>query len=213
MSDVRLVRTTAVLLGIALLFLVLTPKLCERAIVNARKQQVVAPPPPPGAETQTGLVIKSSTPAPVSAADLHFPPGLDPARIQYLVEIDRLYGEPLRMSANDDPSVAKVLLDRGYIDPTGAPTREGLINVNGGVQSANGWAVPVAQRKFLGVERIDDAGDNRYDITVRWRWELMPAFASILSRPLDHQLKAQFAGGERNWVIANYTWPPDHELR
>ena len=211
MSEVRLVRTTGILLGIAVLFLVLTPKLCERALVNARKQQVVAP--QPAAETRTGLVIESSTPAPQSAANLRFPPGLDSARIQYLVEIDRLYSEPLRLSANDDPRVAKALLNRGYIDESLAPTREGLINVNGAVQTAAGWAVPVAERKFLGVERIEDAGDNRYDISVRWRWQPTPIAGSLLSRPTNHTLKAQFAGGERNWVLASYIWPPDHELR
>ena len=211
MSEVRLVRTTGILLGIAVLFLVLTPKLCQRAIVNARKQQVVAP--QPAAETRTGLVIESSTPAPQSAANVRFPPGLDPARIQYLVEIDRSYAEPLKLTASSDPALAKSLLDRGYIDQNLTPTREGLINVNGAVQTADGWAIPVAERKFLGVERIDDAGDNRYDISVRWRWEPTPIAASLLRRPTNHTLKAQFAGGERNWVLASYVWPPDHELR
>ena len=207
----RLVRTLAVPLAIAFVFLVFTPKLCERAIVNARKQQVLAP--PPAAEGRTGLVIQSSTPAQQSAANLRFPPGLDVARIQYLVEIDRSYAEPLKLTASADPALAKILLDRGYVDQNLAPTREGLINVNGAVQTADGWAVPVAGRKFFGVERIDDAGDNRYDISVRWRWEPTPIAASLLSRPTNHTLKAQFAGGERNWVLASYIWPPDHELR
>ena len=211
MSEVRLVRTLAVPLAIAFVFLVFTPKLCERAIVNVRKQQVLAP--QPAAETRTGLVIQSSTPAQQSAANLRFPPGLDVARIQYLVEIDRSYAEPLKLTASADPALAKILLDRGYVDQNLAPTREGLINVNGAVQTADGWAVPVAGRKFLGVERIDDAGDNRYDISVRWRWEPTPIAASLLSRPTNHTLKAQFAGGERNWVLASYIWPPDHELR
>jgi len=199
------------MLGIALLFLVLTPKLCERAIVNARKQQ--PPAPPPGTPAPSGLVISSSTPAPGTAANVSFPPGLDAVRVQYLIEIDRSFAEPLKMTPSADSTLAKTLFDRGYVDQSLAPTREGLINVNGAVQSSEGWMVPVAQRKFLGVERIEDAGDSRYDISVRWRWEPTPVAASLLTRPTNHTLKAQFAGGERNWVLASFIWPPDHEWR
>jgi hypothetical protein len=209
MSEVRLVRTLGVPLAIAFIFLVFTPKLCERAIVNARQRQTTATVAP----STSGLVISSSTPAPGNRADVHYPRGLDAARIQYLIEINQAFSAPMTMSATATASITKALLDRQYIDKSLAPTREGLINVNGAVQSPEGWLVPVAQRKFLGIDRIDDAGDNRFDVWVRWRWEPTAIAASLLPKPLDHHLKAEFAGGNRNWVLDHYVEPPDHELR
>jgi hypothetical protein len=212
MSEVRLFRTLGVPLAIAFIFLVFTPKLCERAIVNARQRQTM-PAAATVAPSPSGLVISSSTPAPGNRANVSYPPGLDAARIQYLIEIDQAFAAPMRMAATETSAITKILLDRGYIDKSLAPTREGLINVNGAVQSPEGWTVPVAQRKFLGVDGIDDAGDNRFDVWVRWRWEPTSLGASLLPKTVDHRLKAQFAGGERNWVLDHYVERPDNGLR
>jgi hypothetical protein len=212
MSEVRLFRTLGVPLAIAFIFLVFTPKLCEKAIVDAKKRQAVvtttAATPAP-----SGLVISSSTPAPVSLSSLHFPAGLDPARVQYLVEIDQTFAAPMTMAVTDSAPITRLLIDRQYVDKALAPTREGLINVNGAVQSPNGWTVPVAQRKFLGIDGVNDAGDNRYDVWVRWRWEPAAFAAPLLPKPLEHHLKAEFAGTDRSWVLTKYVEPPDSELR
>ena len=212
MSEVRLFRTLGVPLAIAFIFLVFTPKLCEKAIVDARKRQQVASTTSSATPSPSGLVISSSTPAPVLASSLHFPPGLDATRVQYLVEIDQAFAAPLMMAATENSPVTPVLVERQYVDNKLAPTREGLINVNGAVQSADGWTVPVAQRKFLSIDRIEDAGDNRYRIGVRWRWEPTSIGASLLPRPHDHHLTAEFGGGERNWVLTGYSEPPDSGL-
>jgi hypothetical protein len=212
MSEVRLARTLAVPLAIAVIFLVFTPRLCQRAIMNARQRQPIVTP-VPGSPTTTGLVIQSSTPAPAGSANVHYPEGLDAARVQYLVEIEQAFAAPMTMAVTAASPVTKVLLDRGYIDNAFAPTREGLINVNGAVQSAEGWTVPVAQRKFLRVDGIDDAGDGRYNVWVRWRWEPTPIGAPLLPNPQDHHLKAQFARGDRSWILAQYVEPPDKDLR
>jgi hypothetical protein len=212
MSEVRLFRTLGVPLAIAFIFLVFTPKLCEKAIVDAKKRQAVVTT-TAATPTPSGLVISSSTPAPVSASSLHFPTGLDPARVQYLVEIDQTFAAPMTMAVTDTAPITRLLIDRQYVDKALAPTREGLINVNGAVQSPNGWTVPVAQRKFLGIDGINDAGDNRYDVWVRWRWEPAAFAAPLLPKPLEHHLKAQFAGGTGSWVLDHYVERPDSELR
>jgi hypothetical protein len=209
MNEVRFVRTLAVPLAIAFIFLVFTPKLCERAIVDARKRQVANPVKP----SPSGLVIQSSTPAPDRPANVTYPAGLDAARVQYLIEIDSTFSAPMIMTATAGAPITQVLLDRQYIDANLAPTREGLINVNGAVQASDGWRVPVAQRKFVSVDSIRDAGDNRYDLWIRWRWEPTAVAAPLLRKPVDHHLKAEFAGGDRTWVLARYVEPPDSELR
>jgi hypothetical protein len=199
-------------LAIAFIFLVFTPKLCEQALLKAKKRQAVVTA-TASAPTPSGLVISSSTPAPPSAANLRFPAGLDQARVQYLIEIDQSFSAPMTMAVSETAPITPVLVDRQYVDKNLAPTREGLINVNGAVQSPEGWTVPIARRKFVGIDSIDDAGDNRYHVGVRWRWEPTAIGASLLPRPDEHHLKAEFAGSERSWVMTGYVEPPDSGLR
>jgi len=208
----RVLRTVAVPVAIALIFLVFTPRLCTKAIVSARKQKPVA-----AAPTQTGLSISSSTPAPKRVGTLRFPPGLDGARVEYLVEIDQTFAQPLTMEATADAPVTAALLERGYVekraDGTIVPTHEGLINVNGAMQSANSWTVPIAQRKFVGLDTIEDTGDGRYVASMRWRWEPTPVGSVLIPKPQDHRVKAELAGGERNWVLARWVTEVDREPR
>ncbi len=217
MSETRVMRTLALPLAVAVIFLVFTPRLCSRAIVNAKKQQQVAP----VQASSSGLVIQPSGPSPapsgLGGTHIQFPPGLDATRIQYLVEIDQSFAAPITMTAREGSPLARVLLERGYIekraDGTLGPTREGLINVNGAIESKDGWIVPVAKRTFISVDGLEDAGDGRYNAWVKWRWEPNAIGAAMLANPQDHHLKAQFAGGDHNWVLARYIEPPDSELR
>ena len=214
MSELRLFRTLAIPLGIALIFLVFTPKLCQRALVKPKVKQAV--PSTTGEPAASGLIISSSTPAPGTAANLRYPPGLDAARIQYLVEIDQTFAAPAAMPATENAPVTKVLLDHQYIekrpDGTFGPTREGLINVNGAVDSPAGWIVPIARRKFVSIASIDDGGDGLYNVSARWRWETPPLFASMLPKADDHLLTAEFAGGEGHWALRRYVKEPDRAL-
>jgi hypothetical protein len=215
MSGLPLFRTLAIPLGIALLFLIVTPKLCQRALVTAKVKQHV--PATPAAPAPGGLIISSSTPAPRAPANLQYPPGLDAARIQYLVEIDQTFAAPLAMPATGDAPVTKVLLDHQYIekrpDGTFGPTREGLINVNGAVDSPAGWIVPIARRKVVSIDSIDDAGDGTYNASIRWRWEPALLFNSLLPAAEDHLLTAEYAGGEGHWALRRYVKEPDREFR
>lgn len=210
------VRTLALPLGIAVVFLLLTPKLCQRAVTQAaaRKPAAQASTPDP---TQAGLIIASSTPAPIQTRDLKFPRGLDAARIQYLVEIDPGFATATTMAVTATAPITAELLRRQYVekhpDGTLAPTREGLINVNGAVDSSDGWTVPIAQRAFSGIEAIQDGGDGRYDVTVRWRWVPTAIGATVLPSPTDHRVIGEFAGGDGHWVLARWVAEPDRELR
>ena len=206
MSEPRILRTLAIPLGIALVFLVFGPKLCQKAVVSAKQRQ----------EEPKGLVIASSGGPESASAKLNFPPGLDAARIQYLVEIDPTFARPAVMAAIDGSPVSQILLERQYIEkrPNGTlgPTREGLINVNGAVDSAVGWIVPVAQRRFVRISGIDDAGYGTYNVKVLWQWEPGALYASLLPKPKEHPLTATFSGGEGHWVLTRYVKEPDRDF-
>lgn len=206
MSEPRLLRTLAVPIGIALVFLVFGPKLCQKAIVSAKQRQ----------EEPKGLVIASSATEALAPVKLNFPAGLDSARIQYLVEIDPTFAKPAVMAAIDGSPVSQILLERQYIEKrsngTLGPTREGLINVNGAVDSAVGWIVPVAQRKFVRIGGIDDAGDGTYNVKVIWQWEPGTLYSSLLPKPKDHSLTAAFSGGAGHWVLTRYDKEPDRDF-
>lgn len=213
MREPSVIRTLAVPLVVAILFLVVTPKLCGRAITRARQNQPAAVEAVPGqAPPRSGLIITSSAPASAARPKVPFPPGLDAQRIQYLVEIDPTFAAPKTMAATPDSPVAKILLDRHYVDSALAPTPEGLVNVNGAVNSPNGWVVPIAARKFMSIDGLDDAGDGRYNAVVRWRWQPNALGASLLKHSTDHFLTAEFAGGEGNWTLTRYIQEPDQEF-
>jgi hypothetical protein len=207
MSEPRVLRTLAIPLGIALVFLVFGPKLCQKAIVDAKQRQ----------EEPKGLVIKPSGAAAAALAKLNFPPALDAARIEYFVEIDPTFAKPAVMATVEGAPVSQILFERHYIekraDGTLGPTREGLINVNGAVDSSVGWVVPVAQRKFVSVAGIDNAGDGTYNVKVIWHWEPGALYASLLPKPKEHDSIATFAGGEGHWVLTGYVKEPDRDFR
>ncbi len=215
MTELRVVRTLAVPLAIVLVFLVFTPRLCQRAVVQGTARQPISV--TSGEPARGGLILSSSTPPPGQSRDLRFPPGLDASRIQYLIEIDSTFAAPFVMPAIDGSPVANVLLEKQYVEkrPDGmlGPTREGLMNVSGATDSPHGWMVPVAQRKFVSLDAIDDVGEGRYTASVRWRWAPNAIGDPLLKRREDHQLIAEFAGGEHHWVLMRYVKEPDRELR
>lgn len=215
MTEPRYLRTLIVPLGVALVFLVLTPKLCQRALVRAKQPKAAAP--APVQASPSGLVISTPAPAGEPTAPIVFPPGLDASRIQYLVEINSTFSTPKVMAVVAGSPVTRVLVAKSYFekrsDESFAPTREGLINVNGLVESPNGWMLPVAKRVFVSVERIDDTGDGQFNVAIKWRWEPNAVGAELLKRPENHGLVAEFAGSERHWALMRFVNGPDHLLQ
>lgn len=215
MTEHRIFRTLLPPLGVAVLFVLLTPKLCQRAITQAKSQRPIIP--QSTEPNRAGLVIASSTPAPVRASDFQFPRGLDAARIQYLVEIDPAFATPSTMAVTPTAPITTQLVRLQYVekhpDGTLTPTRDGLINVNGAMDTSDGWTVPVAARKFKGVEAIKDADDGRFNVTVLWQWQPTAIGAELIPRPQDHRVVAEFGGGEGHWVLMRWIGEPDRELR
>ena len=110
-----------------------------------------------------------------------------------------------------------VLTQRGYAEYSAdgplVLTREGVLKLNGVTEMSDGWIVPVGQRKFVSVERLDDTGDGKFLATVRWQWQPNEIGGSLLGRAQDHTLSAEFAGGVRHWVMNRYVKPPDNDWR
>jgi len=210
----RLLRTLSIPLGIVLVFLLFTPKLCHRAIAEAEARHA-ATDGQPSPESHAGLVIESTTPAPKSA-ELDFPSGLDAARIEYLVEIDEHFARGSTMAVTENAPITPELLRLKYVekndDGSFTPTSDGLINVNGASDSADGWSVPIARRTFAGVLAIENLGGGEYHVTIRWRWEPSAVGAAILPRPTDHQAVADFAGSDGHWALASWVQEPDSLL-
>jgi hypothetical protein len=216
MTEPRYFRTLIVPLGVAVVFLVLAPRLCQRMVVQASKRGPLI------ATTSTappvhGLVIASDIPDSAPPSAMHFPPGLDAARIQYLLEIDPAFTVPMSMPVRASSPITPLLLERKFVekrpDETFAPTREGLMNISAAADSPDGWMVPVARREFVRLQGIEDAGDGRFDVAVQWRWQPEPLFLFLLPRPTDHHLTAEFAGGEGHWVLTRFVAGPDPDFK
>lgn len=217
MIESRLFRTLAAPLGVAVLFLLITPKLCSRAVMQVasnRRGNIAHTATTPVA--QDGLVIDTPAPAAGGAPALQFPDGLDSSRIEYLIEIDQAFAAPATMTVTGTSPITQELVRLEYVqknaDGSYAPTRDGLINVNGATETADGWIVPVAQRKFGGVNLIAKTDDG-YDVSVLWRWQPTAIGASILPNLNDHVMIAEFVGGAGHWVLSRWIRPPDDQLR
>ncbi len=214
MIESRLFRTLAVPLGVAILFLLITPRLCSRAIVTSVANRRAAAHPAAAPVSRAGLVI--DTPAPLETPAVRFPDGLDAGRIEYLIEIDQSFAATATMAVTESAPITPELVRLQYVEkhPDGSylPTRDGLINVNGATETADGWIVPVAQRKFIGVRKIDD-GDDGVDVHAVWQWQPTAIGAALLQNPKDHVMTAEFAGGAGHWVLARWIQPPDGELK
>jgi hypothetical protein len=219
----RILRTVGVPLVIAVILLVVLPRMCARAIDAARLQAG-------GGATSTsttattdsgggGLHISTTSPdAPASASPLrplHYPAGLDAERIQYLVEIDPSFSQAATMrvpkgdttlwtDAETRFPILPAVIRHGYFEKSGgsyAPTREAALHLDGMTEDSAGWLVPVGKRKFGSISRLEDQGDGTWHATIRWRWEPNALGAEILPKAASHESAADFRGGERHWAL------------
>jgi hypothetical protein len=219
-NELRIGRTLAIPFAILAIFLIANPRTCKRTLVRSNAVVTTSSAAEP---TGGGLIINSNVGAPHRQAVVNYPQGLDAARLQYLVEIDSQFAAPKTMACPKakgqvaSTDVCTVLTQRGYAEYSAdgplVLTREGILKLTGVTEMSDSWIVPVGQRKFISVERLDDTGDGKFLATVRWQWQPNEIGGSLLGRAQDHTLSAEFAGGVGHWVMNRYVKPPDNDWR
>ena len=220
----RILRTIGVPLALAVVLLVVLPRMCARALDSARRQAgtTTAATNAPVATDSTAGGLHISTTSPDSASPprpQNYPAGLDATRIQYLIEIDPTFVQPATTrvpktdvsvwadAATRFPIVPSVLR-LGYFQAAGAaytPTRDAALHLDGLTEDGAGWIIPIGKRKFDSVSRLEDLGDSRYRATYRWKWEPTSLGAELLPKPRSHESAAEFSGGDRHWALMQMT--------
>lgn len=216
-DEFRSFRILLLPLGLFIVFFLITPRMCARAVTKVKEQEVTKTATDTGAPV-TGLQIEQAPPTGLGSgkAAPKFPPGLDAARIQYLVEIDRQFSEPKRATLpkkfDEKDVVQKAMLKLQYAeklaDGTISITRDGHINMSGITEQAEGWSFPVAKRVFDNVDFIDRVEDDRYRATIRWHWQPDVVGTEMGIDTKAYAATAEFAGGERSWVLVGWKVPP-----
>jgi hypothetical protein len=206
----RILRTVAVPLVLALVFLFFVPKTCQKVVGSRKLRPPVAA--TPAAPTDTALHIQSESPdAPVSRP-LAYPAGLDAQRVQYLIEIDQHFSDPLALRlpkpgtiAIFDTDAAAALVRAGFFEQTDSgytPTPQATMHLDGMTEAQNAWIIPIAKRKFGRISSVDDLGDGRAKVAFTWQWDPNEAGRAIRSTFELHQGTADFAGGgEHAWDL------------
>ena len=214
----RFLRILLFPLALLLLFFVISPRMCVRAVTQTRQQRAEAA--PQQTETSQGLKIVSSAPPPLGAqsSNFTFPQGLDAARIQYLVEIDPQFAEP-KTAALPKTFVAKndvisALTRMQYVekqaDGTMVLTRDGALNLTNVTEQADQWVLPIATRAFEKLTHLSRVEDDRYDATFIWRWQPNAVGTELKIDPkVQHTAMAEFAGGEHHWALTTWLMPID----
>lgn len=214
-EEFRSFRILLVPLALFVIFFLITPRFCAKAVEQAKQQKMQ-----PAASTGggiTGLQIDQAPPSGLGSSKVatNFPPGLDAARIQYLVEIDRQFAEPrtavlLKKYDEKDP-VQKAMVKLQYAERSeGAVTltRDGYMNLTGVIEDEAGWKFPVARRTFDEVSFIDRVEDERYKATFKWHWQPNAVGDKLGIETRPYSATAEFAGGQGNWVLSNWIVPP-----
>jgi hypothetical protein len=216
-DETRILRTAGIPIVIAIILLVMLPKMCARAVMVAKARQGVTDTTgtgeskPAEAHSGGGLRIESSQ-KPVSApAD--FPPGLDSERIRYLVEVDARFSAPYtvrvakKAGIGADPAdqrIIRLLQKLGYVDLAGdgtlTLTHDGLLHLDGLVEDASSWSFPVAKRQFVSVTSIDSSG-TAANAGFSWKWEGNTLGTELLTLPNRHDARAEFASVNERWSL------------
>jgi hypothetical protein len=211
MNEYRILRVLLIPLVLIVLFFIIVPRMCARAVVQVRQQQTAAE-----TATHAGLQIESSTPAPAEAKGSAFPEGLDAARIQYLVEIDPQFSAPRlatlpRAPKSPDPVVpalTKLQYAERQADGSMALTRDGSLKLSGLTEQPEGWTFEIARRVFDKVSFVDRVEDDKYRATMAWHWDPNAVGQELKIDTKPHSATAEFAGGERHWALTNWVAQP-----
>ena len=208
----RVLKTVAVPLAIAVVFLFFIPKTCSK-LVGSKKLRAPAAT-TTAAPTDTALHITTENPdAPITKA-VTYPSGLDAQRLQYLIEINQRFTDPYlyrlpkpgAVIALVDSTPADELVKAGWFEqvPDGGytPTQQASLHLPGMNEETQAWRVPLGARKFVRVMSIDDNGDGRARVGFTWQWEPNEAGRAVKSSFDLHQGTADFAGGgEHPWDL------------
>jgi hypothetical protein len=197
----RVLRTLAIPLIVALVFLFLVPKTCQKAIGTRKLRlpnaKVTAP-------SDTGLHIESVSPDAPVTGPVRYPAGLDAQRLRYLIEIDSHFVEPYKVLIPKpggivlDPAPADALVRAGWFEQHGggySPARGAALHLGGMTESAVAWLVPAGKRKFERVTGVEELGPGKARVSFTWQWEPNEAGRAITSSFELHQGSAEFAGG------------------
>jgi hypothetical protein len=205
------------LVPLALIIIVpITRSFCSKPVEQPKQQTTQAAPSTGGGIK--GLQIDQAPPSGLGSSrpSSDFPPGLDAARIQYLVEIDRQFSEPktvvlLKKYDEKDP-VQKAMIKLKYAqnsDGTMTLTRDGLMSLAGISEDDTSWKFPIAKRVFDEVSFIDRVEDERYKATFKWHWQPNAVGERLgIDAQKAYSATAEFAGGQGNWVLSNWIVPP-----
>ena len=214
----RILRTVAVPLVVALIFLFLVPKTCQKAI-GSRKLRLpgatatdAAPPADVTPPADGALHIKSDSPDAQPLRPVHYPAGLEAQRVQYLIEIDQHFAEPLVLRipkpggvSIGETTAADALVRAGYLESADGgymPARGAALHLEGMTEEPLAWRVPVATRKFRRVTSLEDSGEGKAKVGFTWQWEPNEAGRAVKSSFDLHQAKAEFGGGgEHPWDL------------
>jgi hypothetical protein len=206
----RILRTVGAPLAVALIFLFVVPKTCQK-VVGSRKLRVPKAAAP--ATTDTELHINSQSPDGPSSHPIVYPAGLDAQGVQYLIEVDQRFAGPMIIripkpgSLAVDPMLTKPFVRAGWFEPAGdgfAPTREASLHLSALTEEPLAWLVPVGTRKFGRVSSLVQS-DGKVHIAFTWQWEPNEAGRTMKSSGFDlHRASAEFAGGgEHPWDLGS----------
>jgi len=203
-DETRILRTVGVPIVIAIVLLVMLPKMCAKTLIVSKARQEQA-------KKAEGLHIESSQ-KPVT-----YPAGLDPERVRYLVEVDSRFSTPYTVKVPKvrdvvttlgEDRIVPALQKLGYVE-VGADgaltlTRDGLLHIEGLVEDANSWTLPVATRQFAAVTSID--GDSAAAGAVfAWKWQPNAIGAELIPAPKRHEAKADLGRGPTGWTLTGLT--------
>ena len=204
-DETRILRTVGIPVVIAIVLLVVMPKMCVKAVVVAKARQEKA-------ARESGLHIES-THRPAT-----YPGGLDADRVRYLIGIDSRFSTPytLRIDKSaataDDAAIAAALQKLGYLeqspDGTRTLTRDGMLHLEGLAEDATSWTFPIATRHFESVVAIEGDHANAH-VTFSWKWQPNTAGAALVRDPKRHEARADFSSGLTGWAMTGLTVDSD----
>jgi hypothetical protein len=207
-DETRILRTVGVPIVIAIVLLVMLPKMCAKTLAVSKARQEEA-------KKAAGLHIESSQ-KPVT-----WPPGLDAERVRYLIEIDSRFSTPYTVhvlkvrdavTTLGEDRIVPALQHLGYVevasDGTMTLTRDGLLHIEGLVEDANSWTFPVATRHFAAVTSIEGDATSASAVFA-WKWQPNTIGAELLPAPKRHEAKADLSRGPTSWALTGLTVDSD----